>query len=380
MIKDSFLYLDHNATTPLCDEAILEMEKINREFWANPSSSHKLGKKAKEMLENYRETIARLLKVRPDEIIFTSGGTESNNLALKGLISLRPSEKDHIITTQIEHSAVYNPVQFLESKGFIKVTYIKPDKTGIIDPEDIERSITERTFLVSVIMANNEIGTIQDTKKIGKICERYGIIFHTDAVQALGKIEIDINRDNISLLSASAHKFNGPKGTGFLFKRRGILLDPLIDGGKQERGLRSGTEALALVAGMTVSLEKKLFNMKKDSDYLKELTEKFFKKLKENIPYVELNGNFEKRVPNTLNIRFPGISGPKIVSFLDEENIFVSPSSACHSSSSKPSRILKSLGLMADEAFSSVRFSFSPEITEKDIEKIISVLKKTVVS
>lgn len=367
------IYLDHNATSPLRPEAKAAMERAEQEAWANPSSSHAPGRRSRAFLEDRREHLARLLNCRPEEIVFTSGGTESNNLALKGLAETRPPDRDHIVSTLIEHSSVHQPLLWLQGRG-ISVTFLKPDRHGLIDPADLDHAITPKTFLVSVILANNEIGTVQDLDAIADICRRRGVPLHCDAVQAVGKLPLDLERSGIHLLSASAHKFGGPKGVGFLYRRHGVRLTPLLHGGGQEKSLRSGTESPALVAGMTAALEAALEHLPETSRRLRGLTTTFWRMVKERIPFAELNGHPDRRVPNTLNIRFPGVSGPKIVDALSEQDIFVSPSSACSSASAKPSRILTALGLMPDEAYSSVRFSFGPETSETDLRTVVDAL------
>ncbi len=371
------IYLDNNATTRIYDEALEEVVRTSRDLYGNPSSAHSLGEKAKNILENCREKIASLLNTLPEEIIFTGCGSESNNLAIKGLADLQPSGKNHIITTLIEHSSVYNVCQYLETKGF-KVTYLKPDKDGIIPPSDFENALTDQTFLASIMYANNETGTLQETNKIGSICKKKGIIFHSDAVQAFGKIPLDLQADNIGLLATSGHKIHGPKGIGFLYKQKNISLTPLIHGGGQENNWRSGTENIPLIAGFAKACEIKFKKMEEENRKLLELTESFYRKTKAALPHAQNNGSLKKRIPNTINIRFPGTPGPKIISYLSDEGIFASPSSACSSHEEKPSRILLAMGLMTDEAFSSIRFSFDSTNNENDVDVTVSILKKIV--
>jgi len=372
------IYLDNNATTRIYDEALDEVVRVSRECYGNASSIHSLGRQARDILENSREKIASLLKVRPGEIIFTSGGSEGNNLAIKGLADRQdPALKDHIVTTVIEHSSVYHVCRYLETKGF-KVTYLQPDRKGYIPPDALRSAITGRTFLVSIIYANNEIGTIQDVSSIGKLCEEKGVVFHSDGVQAFGKIPVELYRDRIGLFSTSGHKIHGPKGVGFLFKHRDIVLTPLIHGGGQEFDLRSGTENIPLIAGLARACEIKFSRLEKESAWLKEMTVHFHDSLKKLLPHMEVNGDMANRIPNTVNLRFPGVSGPKIIASLSDEGIFASPSSACSANSTKPSRILISLGLMADEAFSSVRFSFDALITRDEVDRAISTVKTIV--
>jgi cysteine desulfurase len=372
------LYLDNNATTRVCDEALEEIVRVSRDCYGNASSIHSMGKAAHEILENSREKIAALLKVRPGEIIFTSGGSEGNNFAIKGLADLQNlAQKDHIVTTLVEHSSVYQVCRHLETRGF-KVTYLKPDPRGRISLKDLRTAITDRTFLVSILYANNEIGTVQDIPSIGKLCADRGVVLHTDGVQAFGKVPVELYKDRIGLFSTAGHKIRGPKGVGFLFKQRDISLTPLIHGGGQEFDLRSGTENVPLIAGLAKACEIRFANLEKESACLKELTLHFHGSLKKLIPLMEVNGDLEHRIPNTINLRFPGVSGPKVIAYLSDEGIYASPSSACSANSTKPSRILTSLGLMADEAFSSVRFSFNAEITRDQVDRAVKVVKAIV--
>ena len=368
------LYIDNNATTPILKEVADEMNKVSSEFWGNPSSSHKRGKMAKSIVEESREQIASLLKVYPSEITFTSGGTESNNLAIQGL-AYAHLEKRHIISSTIEHSSVYNTLKFLDDFAGKDVDFIKPDTNGILEPSFIKKAIKDDTLFISIMYANNEIGTIQPIKEIGIITQKKGILFHTDAVQALGKIPINIRENNIDLLSASGHKINGPMGSGFLYHRRGIDLIPLFHGGGQEFNLRSGTENVPGIAGLAKAMEIKFNKMENEQSYLTELTNFFIKLIYKEIPLVQMNGNKSNRIPNTVNLRFPTYSGTKIISYLSAENIFASPSSACSSTSDKPSRILTEIGLLPDEAYSSIRFSFSSDVTKDDVVFIVKKIK-----
>lgn len=372
------IYLDNNATTRIYDEALEEVVRVSRDLYGNPSSAHKLGQRAKNVLEVSREKIANLLNVLPEEIIFTGCGSESNNLAIKGISDQFEGKKEHIISTIIEHSSVYHVCQYLEKKGN-QVTYLKPGADGRISPESFEKALTEKTFLASIMYANNETGTLQDIARIGEICKKRGIILHSDGVQAFGKIPIDLRSDNIGLFSTSGHKIHGPKGVGFLYKRRDIVLTPLIHGGGQENDWRSGTENVPLIAGFAKACEIKFAKMQEESKHLLELTTTFVKGIKEEIPFSVVNGDFEHRIPNTVNIRFPGTAGPKIISYLSDQGIFASPSSACSSHSEKPSRILLAMGLMTDEAFSSIRFSFDASNTLDEVHTTVQALK-TIVS
>jgi cysteine desulfurase len=371
------IYLDNNATTRIYDEALEEVIRVSKDLYGNPSSAHKLGQRAKDVLEVSREKIANLLNVLPEEIIFTGGGSESNNLALKGLSDQYAGRKDHIISSIIEHSSVYHVCQYLEKKGN-SVTYLKPDSTGKILPENLESAITDRTFLVSIMYANNETGTLQDIRRIGEICKKKGLILHSDGVQAFGKVPIDLRQENIGLFSTSAHKIHGPKGVGFLYKRRDIVLTPLIHGGGQENNWRSGTENVPLIAGFAKACEIKFARMKDESRHLRELTTAFVREIKSHIPFSEVNGDFNNRIPNTVNVRFPGTAGPKIISYLNDQGIFASPSSACTAHSEKPSRILLAMGLMTDEAFSSIRFSFDATNTMEEVHRTVAALKTIV--
>ncbi len=369
------LYVDNNATTKIADEVLNVMNKVMRELWGNPSSNHNRGKQAKNIVEESREKIAELLNVYPDEIIFTSGGTESNNLALKGLCFANPN-KNHIISSSIEHSSVFNTLKFLRDFTNRDVTFIKPDSNGIVSVKEIEKNIQSTTLFISVMYANNEIGTIEPIKEIGNLSKKYNVFFHTDAVQALGKTFIKIKENNIDLLSASGHKINGPMGTGFLFKRRGVDIVPLLHGGGQENKIRSGTENVPGIAGLAKAVELKLKQLKEEHIHLSKMTDLFIEKILKEIPNVKLNGSKELRLANTVNLRFSPYEGLKIISYLNDENIFASPSSACSSKSNKPSRILKEIGLFSDEAYSSVRFSFDAYIKEDDIVFLVESIKK----
>ena len=372
------IYLDNNATTRIYDEALDEVVRVSRDCYGNASSIHAKGKEAHDILELSREKIASLLKVRPEEIIFTSGGSEGNNLAIKGLADRQDlSRKNHIVTTVVEHSSVYQVCRYLETKGY-QVSFLKPDRQGHILMKDLESAVTDRTFLVTALYANNEIGTVQDVRSIGGLCEKRGIVFHSDGVQAFGKIPVELYADNIGLFSTSGHKIHGPKGVGFLFKRRDIAITPLIHGGGQESDLRSGTENIPLIAGLAKACEIKFSRLAAESAYLKDLTVYFHDSLKKLLPLMEVNGDPENRIPNTINLRFPGVSGPKIIACLSDEGIYASPSSACSANSTRPSRILTSLGLMADEAFSSVRFSFDASIDRGQVDRAVAVVKSIV--
>jgi cysteine desulfurase len=372
------IYLDNNATTRIYDEALHEIDRVSQWVFANPGSSHVAGDAAKAELDKARQTLAVLLGTFSHELIFTGCGSESNNLAIKGLAEMQYG-KDHVISTLIEHSSVDNVLKYLETKGY-RITWLKPNQDGLIAPADVEKAITDKTFLISVIHANNEIGTVQDMRAIGTIARQHKIIFHADGVQAFGKIPVDLMGCNISLYSLSAHKIHGPKGCGLLYKRDGVELSPLIHGGGQENNLRSGTENVPLIAAFAKAAEIKTKKLAKDAEYLRQLTEYFWDKVKTAVPTAERNGSVVNRLTNTINIRFPGVSGPKIIAYLSDSGIYATPSSACSSRSDKPSRILTAIGLMADEAFSSIRFSFDVDNTvdQADFvaEKLAEINKK----
>ena len=335
------VYLDNAATTKVDKEVLKEMQPYFNEKYGNASSLHSFGREAKEALEKSREVIARSINALTEEIIFTSGGTESNNIALKGLF-FNNKEKNHIITSKIEHDAIFETCKFLEKNG-AKVTYLNVDRSGLIDFEQLKKEINEKTLLVSIMHANNEIGTIQDIEKIGKLCREKKVLFHTDAVQSYCKEKIDVKKQNIDLMSLSAHKIYGPKGVGALYIRKELRnkIGVFLHGGGHEFGLRSGTENIAGIVGMTKAVEvcQKNFNNKE----INALRDKLIKEVLK-IPETFLNGHTEKRLSNNANFIFKAIEGESLVLMLDEKGIAASTGSACSSKSLEPSHVLLALG------------------------------------
>lgn len=369
---EKIIYLDHAATT-YTDEAVLKEIKIAMEkYWGNPSSLHSSGLEAKEAMENAREKIAKILNAKTNEIIFLSGGTESDNFALKGI--MHDKKGKHIITTLIEHPAVYETCKFLEKQG-IKVTYLMPDKEGMISAEKVENAITKKTTLVSVMYANNETGTINPITEIAKICKKHKIIFHTDACQA-GLLDLDVEKLGVDLMTLNAGKIYGPKGIGLLYLKEGTKLTPLIHGGGQESGLRSGTENIPGIIGFSKALELIQSNRKEESARLRKLSDKLLKGLME-LQDVKSNSP-ENRLSGTIDISFKKIEGESLMLLLNEKGIEVSTGSACSSKSLKPSRILLASGCGEEEAHGSIRFSLGKKTTEEDIDYTIKIIKESV--
>ncbi|MAG39055.1 cysteine desulfurase NifS [Candidatus Woesearchaeota archaeon] len=373
--KTRNIYLDNSATTRVEPEVKKEMDFYYEEVYGNPGSFHSLGLKAKKSLKDARNRIANILSAKPKEIIFTGGGTESINLAIKGLAEVQPKEKNHIITTTIEHHAVLDTCEYLEKKGF-KVTYLNVDKQGILDPEDLKKAIKKETFLVSIMYANNEVGTIQDIKKISSICKEKNVKFHTDACQASLYLDINVNNLGIDMMSLNASKTRGPKGVGLLYVRSSSILklEPLIHGGGQERGLRSGTENLQGIMGFAKALELAEKNKEKESKRLTILRNRLIKGIKENTPKTFLNGHPAKRLPNNVNISFLDIEGESILLYLDAKGIYASSGSACTSKTLDPSHVILALGVPYEIAHGSIRFTLGKETTEQDIDYVVKVL------
>ena len=388
------IYLDYAATTPVDKRVAKAMEPYfgslpagRQEKFGNTMSLHSFGQEAKLALENSRAVLADLINAKPNEIIFTSSATESNNFALKGIALANKNKGNHIIISSIEHPCVVESAKWLEKQGF-KMTKIPVDKYGIINPEDVKKAITDKTILVSIIHASNEIGTIQDIEKIGKICREKGIYFHTDASQSFGKILIDVKKINIDLLTASSHKIYGPKGAGLLYVREGIKLVPLLHGGGQENGLRSSTINLPAIVGFAKAVEICKKEMKKENKRLTALRNKLIKEVLK-IKNSHLNGppphkasdgqsHPEKRLANNANFSFDFIEGESLVMQLDMEGIACSTGSACSSFKLEPSHVLLATGLRPEQAHGSLRVSLGRQTTEKDIKKLIKVLPKII--
>jgi cysteine desulfurase len=376
------IYLDHAATTPIDAKVLEEMLPYFGVNFGNASSLHSFGRAAYEAMERARERVAISIKAKKEEITFTAGGTESDNLAIKGIAYkhrelITDFEGPHIITSKIEHPAVLEPCKYLEGLGF-KVKYLPVDKHGIIDLKKLESAISKGTFLITIMHANNEIGTIEPIKEIGKLAKEHGITFHTDAVQSFGKIPISVDEMNIDLLSISSHKIYGPKGVGALYIKKGIKLEALMHGGGHERGLRSSTENISGIVGFGKAAELATERLTKDSQYLTKLRDKIISKVLEIIPESYLNGHPTQRLPNNAHFRFTGIEGESLVLALDEKGIAASTGSACSSKKLEPSHILLAIGLNEVEAHGSLRLTLGRENTEEEIDYLLEVLPEVV--
>ena len=368
------VYMDHAATTPMDKEVFEAMKPYFLEKYGNASSLHSFGMEAKEALEKSRERVANLIGASVDEIIFTGGGTESDNLAIKG-IAFRAG-KGHIITSSIEHPAVLETCKFLEKKGF-RVTYLPVDKYGIINPEDVENAIEKDTILITIMHANNEIGTIEPIEEIGKIASENNIPFHTDAVQSVGKLPIDVKKINVDLLSISAHKIYGPKGVGALYVKKGTKIDAIIHGGGHERGLRSSTENIPGIVGLAKACSLAGERMEVDGKKMKRLRDMLIKGVLE-IEESHLNGHPEKRLPNNAHFYFKGIEGESLILMLDDAGIAASTGSACSSKKLMPSHVLLAIGLRPEDAHGSLRLTLGRENSKEEVEYVLETLPKIV--
>lgn len=372
------VYLDNSATTALDKEVLEQMIPYFTDTFGNPSSLHNYGRKALKAVDESREIIAKCIGAKANEIYFTSGGSESDNWALKGVVKASKQKKKHIITSCIEHPAIMDTLAYLEEKENVSVTYLPVDKDGRVNVKDIEDSITDDTILVSVMFANNEMGAIQPIAEIGKICKEEGILFHTDAVQAMDSQNIDVNELNIDLLSMSAHKFHGPKGIGVLYIRSGVKIDRLIHGGHQERRMRAGTTDTPLIVGMAKALEIAVRDRAENNARISSLRDAFVKRVLDEIPFVYLNGGMEHRLPNNANLSFAYIEGESILINLDLAGVAVSSGSACSSGSLEPSHVILALGVKEELAHSSIRFSLGKDTTQEEMDYTFDVLKASV--
>ena len=368
------IYADNAATTKPSEHVISEMVRVMRNAYGNPSSIHSMGGDALDELETARKTIADILGCTPSEIVFTSGGSEADNQALLSAYTGAKAGKKHIVSTAFEHHAVLHTLDRLREQGF-DVTLVPVNENGIVKPEDIENAIRDDTALVSVMYANNEIGTIQPVGDIGKICREYGVLFHTDAVQAFGNIAVSL--ENIDMLSLSAHKFHGPKGVGLLYVRRGCELIPLINGGGQEKGRRAGTENLPGIVGMAAAMKDAAENLAEKSRNLTAKRNYIISELKK-IPHSVLNGDEENRLPGNINMCFEGIDGEPLILMLDLRGIEASSGSACTSGSLEPSHVLRAIGRNPEIARGSLRLSIGEDITEDDARSIVKNVTETV--
>jgi cysteine desulfurase len=371
------VYLDHNATTPTDQRVIEAMLPYMREHWGNSSSLHLFGRAALEGLEDSREKIASYLNCRSDEIYFTSGGTESDNLAIKGVAYARREKGRHIITSKIEHQAVLESCQFLERDGF-EVTYLPVDKYGIVDPDELSKAIRKDTTLVSIMYVNNEVGAIQPVDELARICEENGVYFHTDAVQAAGRIPVDLDRTRAALVSASAHKIYGPKGVGAIFIRAGTHIETWQTGGHHESGLRAGTVNVPGIVGYAKAMEIAVSEMDDIQNRVDALGEDFRVRIEKAVPDAQFNGHLDKRMKGTVNFCFRGAEGEALVLNLDMKGIGVSSGSACTSGSTDPSHVLLAMGIPPEIAQSSVRFSFGRGNTPEDVDHAVAAVKEVV--
>ena len=367
------IYLDYAATTPTHPEVARAMLPYLGDVFGNPSAIYCYGQEARSALEQARAQVAGLIGARSEEIIFTSGGTEADNLALIGVAYAHKNRGNHIITTAIEHHAIIETARFLEKRGF-EVTYLGVDGQGLVDPDDVRRAITDRTILISVMQANNEIGTIQPLAEIGGIAREAGICFHSDAVQAVGHIPVDVDELGVDLLSMSAHKFYGPKGVGALYLRKGTRLEALMYGGGQEGNRRSGTENTPGIIGLGRAVELARQEMAQEAGQLTRLRDRLIQDTLQRISHSRLNGHPKKRLPNNVNISFDFVEGESLVLNLDLKGICASTGSACSSSSLEPSHVLLALGLPRPQAHGSLRFTLGKWTTESDIDQVLEVL------
>jgi len=367
------VYLDHNATTPVHPEVFEAMKPFIGERFGNASSIHQAGREARAGLEEARDTIADILGCKAAEIYFTSGGTESDNFAVKGTAFANRGSGKHIITSSIEHHAVEASCRFLQREGF-DVTYLPVDGEGFIDPDDLKKAIRPDTTLATIMLANNETGVIQDMKGLSAVTGEAGVYFHTDAVQATGKISYKIADIGCDLLSISAHKLYGPKGVGLVYIKSGTKIQAWNEGGGHERGRRAGTENVAGAVGLAHAMKVAERDMDAETRKLLAMTTRFYELAKQKIPHVRLNGNFKKRVPNTINLSFKAAEGEAIVLSLDLKGIMVSSGSACTSGATEPSHVLRAMNVPAEMAQSSIRFSFGRGNNEEDIEYVIGIL------
>ena len=367
------IYLDHAATTPTRPEVVKTMLPYFTDAFGNPSSIHSYGQEAKGAIEEARTKVAELIGARSEEIIFTSGGTEADNFALKGVAYANERKGNHIITTSIEHHAVMEVCKFLERRGF-RITRLPVDKYGLVDPDDVKKAITDKTILISVMHASNEVGTIEPVQEIGKIAREAGVYFHTDAVQTVGHIPVNVDKLKVDLLSISAHKLYGPKGAGALYVRKGTKLVSLMHGGEQEKRRRAGTENVPAIVGLGKAVELAGQEVGKEAERLAYLRDKLIEGLGEKIDHIRLNGHPTRRLPNNVNVSVDFVEGESLLLNLDLEGICASTGSACSSASLEPSHVLLALGLPAEQAHGSLRFTLGRENTEADVERVLEVL------
>ena len=370
-------YFDHAATTGVKEEVLKEMLPYFNIEYGNPSSIYGIGRSVKRAIEGAREKVAKAINAKPNEIYFTGCGSESDNLAIKGIAYALKEKGNHIITSRIEHHAVLNSCKSLERDGF-KVTYLNVDKDGLINLQELKETITDKTILITIMTANNEIGTIEPIEGIGKIAKKNNVYFHTDSVQAIGNIKIDVQKMNIDSLSMSAHKFYGPKGVGALYVKEGVPFIKLQDGGHQEKNKRAGTENTAGIIGLGKAIELAYKNIDEYNDKLQKLRDYYISEVEKKIPGTILNGHRTKRLPGNANISFKGVNGGDLLLKLDEKGICASTGSACNTGSTEPSHVLVSIGLKPEYLQGSLRTTFGYENTKEDIDYLLSSLKEII--
>jgi len=369
------IYLDNAASTAVHKDVLDEMLPFLKEQYGNPSSIHRFGRQADKAIRNARKRISELINSSPDEILFTSGGTESNNTALYGIA--HSNKGNHIITSSIEHEAILEPCKRLEEEGF-RLTYLPVDNHGLVNPHDLKDALSEDTCLVSIMFANNEVGTIQPIQEISSICKEKSVVFHTDAIQAIGKVPINVENLGVDLLSISSHKINGPKGVGALYIKKGIQTSPLILGGGQEKGLRSGTENVANIVGFGKACQLANENLELNITFLKNLRDYLITNVTQQIPNVTLNGDHEKRIPNNTHFTFLGVNGEDLIIKLDENEIAASTGSACSVKTQKASHVLQAMGFSHEQITGSLRLTVGIYNTKEELEKTVMTLKKIV--
>ncbi len=374
---NNVIYLDYAATTGVKDEVLKEMLPYFGIEYGNPSSIYGIGRHAKKAIEEARQRVARAINAQPKEIYFTGCGSESDNTALKGIARSLKNRGNHIITSKIEHHAILNSCKSLEKEGF-EVTYLNVDKEGLINLQELENSITNNTILISIMTANNEIGTIQPIKEIGQIAKEHNVYFHTDSVQAIGNLKIDVNQMNIDSLSMSAHKFYGPKGVGALYVRDGVPFEKLQDGGHQEKDKRAGTENTAGIVGLGKAIELAYKNIDSYNEKLLDLREFYFSRIEQEFSEVKINGHRNKRLPGNANVSFKGVNGGDLLLRLDEMGICASTGSACNSASAEPSHVLVAIGVEPEYLQGSLRTTFGEKTCRDDIDYLVACLKKII--
>ncbi len=374
---EGFIYLDNAATTKTAPEVVEAMLPYFSEHYGNPSSIYSLGAESKKAVAEARETIAKSLGAANNEIYFTAGGSEADNWALKATAEAYASKGKHIITSRIEHHAVLHTCGYLEKNGY-EVTYVDVDENGILKLDDLRKAIRPDTILISVMFANNELGSIQPVREIGQIAREHGILFHTDAVQAYGQLPIDVDEYRIDMLSASAHKLNGPKGIGFLYIRKGIKTRSFIHGGQQERGRRAGTENVPGIVGLGAACRRAFERMEQKTDRERKLRDYLIRRIEEEIPYCRLNGDRERRLPNNVNFSFRFVEGESLLIMLDMKGICASSGSACTSGSLDPSHVLLAIGLPHEIAHGSLRLTLGEETTKEELDITIAAIAEIV--